>query len=98
MNYVHIWTSPDNQKESSTTPESMSCGLSMQDWQNTVDHGQSLEQSWKEKRFHGLQLHRSVSTEKIEAQYSSQLFNSRRRQVKPEKWTTVSLYLNELPV
>ena len=60
MTYMHIWTSPDNQKESDTTPESMACACICQKNENAPNSGQllntndsdSVKQEKKRRLFH----------------------------------------------
>ena len=57
------------------------------------DRGQSLGQSWKRRRFHGVQLQ---IQRKNEARHGGKRFNTSIDRVKPEIRLIVSLYLDEL--
>ena len=99
LNYVHNWTSPTTIKRKSTIPASMSWRLSRSCemmWNCRAPY--SLGQRWK-RRLSWLKATNPCGTlEMVNPRNSGQLFNTHftTDKVKPERWTTVSLYLNEL--
>ena len=97
MNYVHSWTSPTTKKEETPNLQAWPFAWSCEHAWHVVCLLSITEKGGVVAAFSGLPWTGVQSLGNGDPTNSGQLFNTSPVKVRHERWTAVSLYLNELP-